>query len=167
MALCSEFNTFHTIIRHAIQTLLKVQDVILCDLNFEGSSLCKPKKSPTILPTFKHILQRENVTHFVIPNTQLISQSSYRYEQMSYFYNCKQLLSSLQYPFKMFVVSFPIKSPPATIFPLKHVIEYQQKTLLYVNIRFFNIKFTKYVHAQVISLHIAQIVSILCYYSTQ
>lgn len=67
--LCSKFHTFHTIIRHAIPVQLKAKDVIICGTIFGDNNLCKATKAPTKLLDFKHILQRENVTHSVIPNT--------------------------------------------------------------------------------------------------
>lgn len=41
---------------------IEAENVILCDLSFTDKNLCKPTEARTILPAFKHNLQRENVT---------------------------------------------------------------------------------------------------------
>jgi len=46
-----------TQVRDAIQAQLKAEDVILCDVSF-GGKICKPTEARTILPAFKHIIER-------------------------------------------------------------------------------------------------------------
>ena len=58
-------------LRDTIQVQLKAEDVILCDANFAGKSLCKPNESCTILPTaFKCILENLSLHGTYQPDQQ-------------------------------------------------------------------------------------------------